>query len=79
MKKSGLFMKIIVGAIILQVIVYTWVHMDLSQKAGFEIAPTATIGFYGFCGFEAGLCSWLKKHKMIQKNFKESAENEGIS
>ena len=79
MKKSGLFMKIVIGVIILQVVVYTWVHLYLSYSVGMEIAPTATIGFYSFCGLEAGVCGWLKKHKKIQKNFKESVEHEGIS
>lgn len=76
MKKSGIFMKIVIAALILQVILYTWAHLCLSCVAGVEIAPTATIGFYSFCGFEVGVCGWLKKHKKIEKNFKECTENE---
>ena len=62
-KRKGLFMKIAVAVVILQVIVYTWVHLWLSSKVGLEIAPTTSIGFYGFCGFEAGICGYLKKNK----------------
>lgn len=62
-KHSGLYMKIALAIIILQVIVYTWVHLYLSHSAGVEIAPTTTIAFYSFCGLEAGICGWLKKNK----------------
>jgi hypothetical protein len=54
-------MKIVIALILLQVIVYTWVHLYLSYKVGMEIAPTTTIGFYTFCGFEAGICGYLKR------------------
>ena len=74
--KNGLFMKLVVAVIILQVIVYTWVHLYLSYKVGVEITPTSTIGFYGFCGFEVGICGWLKKHKNIEQNFRESDQDE---
>lgn len=53
-------MKVVVALIILQVIVYTWLHMYLSYKVGVEIAPTTSIGFYSFCGFEAGVCGYIK-------------------
>ena len=69
MKKSGMFMKIVIGAVILQVIIYTWVHLYLSYKVGMEIAPTSTVAFYSFCGLEAGICGWLKNHKKINKDF----------
>lgn len=59
-KRSGLFMKLCVAVVILQVIGYTWVHLYLSSKAGFEIAPSTSLGFFGFCGLEAGVCGWLK-------------------
>lgn len=60
---KGLYMKLLVAGIVLQVIVYTWVHLYLSHSAGVEIAPTTTIGFYGFCGVEAGICGWIKNFK----------------
>ena len=62
-RREGLYMKIVVAVVVLQVIVYTWVHLYLSSKAGVEIAPTTSIGFYTFCGFEAGICGWIKKSK----------------
>ena len=62
-KRKGMYMKIVLAVIVLQVIVYTWVHLYLSAKCGMEIAPTTTIGFYGFCGFEAGVCGYLKKKR----------------
>lgn len=61
--KNGRFMKIALAIIILQVIVYTWIHLFLSFKCQMEIAPTTTIGFYSFCGFEAGVCGYIKKIK----------------
>lgn len=62
--KKGLYMKIALGAVILQVIIYTWVHLYLSHSAGVEIAPTTSIGFYSFCGLEAGICGWIKNSKL---------------
>lgn len=62
-KRKGLFMKICIALIILQVIAYTWVHLWLSAKGGLELAPVTSAAFYGFCGFEAGVCGWLKKNK----------------
>lgn len=73
MSKKGLFMKIVLAVIIIQVIVYTWLHLYLSYKVGMEIAPSATIGFYGFCGIEAGICGWIKNSK------KEGTEHEDYS
>ena len=75
-KKKGLFMKIAVATIILQVIAYTWVHAYWSREAGMEIAPTSTIGFYTFCGFEAGVCGWLKKDNDKKQQIKEDELNE---
>ena len=62
-KTKGRYMKVVLALIIAQVIAYTWVHMYLSYKIGMEIAPSATIGFYGFCGVEAGVCGWIKNSK----------------
>ena len=61
--KKGKYMKIVLALIIFQVIAYTWVHLFLSYKMGVEIAPTATVAFYGFCGVEAGICGWIKNNK----------------
>jgi hypothetical protein len=61
-------MKIVLALIILQVIVYTWIHLYLSYKVGIEIAPTTSIGFYTFCGFEAGICGFVKNSKMKKES-----------
>lgn len=60
-KKKGKYMKIVLALIIIQVIVYTWLHLWLSYKSGMEIAPTTSVAFYSFCGVEVGVCGWLKK------------------
>lgn len=75
-KKKGRYMKIILSLIILQVIIYTWVHLYLSFKCGTEIAPSATIGFYSFCGVEAGVCGFIKSRKKVQyeEDFTETDE-----
>lgn len=70
-KKKGRYMKIVIALILLQVIVYTWVHLYLSYKVGMEIAPTTTIGFYTFCGFEAGVCGYLKRGISNNRNEEE--------
>lgn len=70
-KKKGRYMKIVIALILLQVIVYTWVHLYLSYKVGMEIAPTTTIGFYTFCGFEAGVCGYLKRGTSNNRNEEE--------
>lgn len=70
-KRKGLYMKVVVAVVVLQVIAYTWVHLYLSSKCGVEIAPTTSLGFYGFCGFEAGICGYLKK-----KSDKDKSESE---
>lgn len=72
-KGKGIFMKIVLAVIIIQVIAYTWFHLYLSYKVGTEIAPSATIGFYGFCGIEAGVCGWIKNSK---KEGEEKDESE---
>ena len=67
-KHKGLYMKIAVGLVILQAIVYTWVHLYLSSKAGVEIAPTASVAFYTFCLGELSVCGVIKKSKGGNKN-----------
>lgn len=61
MKYKGLFMKLAVAVIILQAIVYTWVHLYLSSNAGMEIAPTTSVAFYTFCLGELSVCGLIKK------------------
>ncbi len=58
---KGVYMKIAVAIIILQAIVYTWVHLYLSSKAGTEIAPTTSVAFYTFCLGELSVCGLIKK------------------
>ncbi len=71
-KLKGIFMKILLVLIIVQVIAYTWLHLYLSYRVGMEIAPSATIGFYSFCGIEVGVCGWLKKSKKEGTKYEES-------
>ena len=59
MKKR--YMKVVVALIILQAIIYTWVHLYLSYKVGMEIAPTTTVAFYTFCLGELSVCGFIKK------------------
>ena len=73
-KGSGVFLKIIVGSVIIQAIVYTWVHLFLSRYVGSEIAPLTSVAFYGFCGGELWIASLLKKDKT--KNESEEKERE---
>lgn len=61
--RKGLYMKFAVAIVILQAIVYTWVHLYLSSKAGVEIAPTASVAFYTFCIGELSVCGLIKKSK----------------
>ena len=60
-KRSGLYMKLLLAVIVLQVIAYTWTCAYWSRLAGFEIAPVQSVAFYGFCGFEGGVCGDIKK------------------
>ena len=65
-KKSdhkGLYMKLAVALIILQAIVYTWVHLYLSATAGVEVAPMTSVAFYTFCLGELSVCGMIKKSK----------------
>jgi hypothetical protein len=71
----GLFGKIAVVVIIVQVFLYTWVHLIMSYMVGIEIAPTVSCAFYAFCGAEAGLLAWIKNTKNKNKESEES-ENE---
>lgn len=75
-KQSGRFMKFCVGAIIIQAIVYTWVHLFLSYKVGMEISPTASCAFYAFCVGEGGACAYLKSMKTKYNKANELNENE---
>lgn len=60
-KQKIKFSKIMIVLVLSQVFTYTWVHLILSFLVGMEISPTATCGFYAFCGAEAGLLAWIKK------------------
>ena len=62
-KHKGRYMKLAVAVIILQAIVYTWVHLYLSHSVGVEIAPTASCAFYTFCLGELSVCGLIKKSK----------------
>ena len=59
-KRKGLYMKIAVAIIILQAIVYTWVHLYLSSNAGVEVAPMTSVAFYTFCLGELSVCGIIK-------------------
>jgi hypothetical protein len=75
-KRKGLFSKIAVAAIIVQVFVYTWAHLILSYLVGVEIAPAVSCAFYGFCGAEAGLLAWIKNTKSKKENESGEIEHE---
>lgn len=62
-KGNGLYMKFAVALIILQAIVYTWVHLYFSYVKGIEIAPVASCAFYTFCVGELSVCGLIKKEK----------------
>ena len=72
--KKGRYMKLLLAIIVLQVVAYTWLHLWLSARAGVEIAPTTSVGFYGFCGAEAGICGWIKHHKKAEEGKNESCD-----
>lgn len=63
MNKKGLFMKIAVAIIILQAVVYTWIHLYLSSRMGSEVAPMTSVAFYTFCLGELSVCGIIKKSK----------------
>ena len=74
---AGIFSKIAVAAIIIQVFIYTWAHLILSYMVGVEIAPAVSCAFYGFCGAEAGLLAWIKNTKSkLKESEREESENE---
>ncbi len=62
-ERKGLFMKFAVAVIILQAIIYTWVHLYLSHSAGVEIAPTTSVAFYTFCLGELSVCGLIKNRR----------------
>ena len=78
-KGGGLFSKIAVAIVLLQVFVYTWVHLILSYEIGMEIAPTVSIAFYGFCGAEAGLLAWIKNIKTKSESEEKEYERNDFS
>ena len=67
-KAKGLFMKLAVALIIVQAIVYTWVHLYLSSKVGVEVAPMTSVAFYTFCLGELSACAVIKKSKPNKEN-----------
>lgn len=69
-KNKGKYMKWVVAIVILQAIVYTWVHLFLSYKVGLEIAPTTSVAFYTFCLGELSVCGVIKK-KSSNKSYEE--------
>lgn len=74
-EKAG-FMKAAVIALLVQVFVYTWVHLILSAVVGVEIAPTVSCAFYAFCGSEAGLLAWIKNIKTKKEKESEDEQHE---
>ena len=66
-KRRGLFMKLLLAAIVLQVIAYMWACAYWSRLAGFEIAPVQSAAFYAFCGFECGVCGYIKNRSEKKK------------
>lgn len=67
------FSKKAVIVILVQVFVYTWIHLILSAFVGTEIAPTTSVAFYGFCGAEAGLLAYIRK---LDKSNKQKEDEE---
>lgn len=65
-KKKGNYSKIAVAVILIQVFLYTWVHLILSAVVGVELAPVVSVAFYSFCGAEAGLLAFIKQAKLKQ-------------
>ena len=62
-KKKSKYMKLAVAIILLQAIIYTWVHLYLSYSVGTEIAPTTTVAFYTFCLGELSVCGVIKSKR----------------
>ena len=67
------FSKVVVVLVLVQVFLYTWVHLILSAIIGMEITPTTSVAFYTFCGAEAGLLAFIRK---INKQSEEDKEKE---
>ena len=72
-KGESRFMKFVVLLVILQGIVYAWVHLYLSHSVGIEIAPTVSVAFLAFCLGELGACT-LIKNKDSKKTDKEGED-----
>ncbi len=62
-KKKGLFSKVLVALVIIQVLAYTYINMYLSYKVSLEISPTLTTCFFAFFGLEAGILGAIKTTK----------------
>ena len=73
-ENNGRFMKFVVLLVVLQGIIYTWVHLYLSHDVGMEIAPTVSVAFLAFCLGELGACTLIKNKD--PKNTYEEGEDE---
>lgn len=62
-KKKGLYSKVLVALVIIQVLLYTYINMYLSYKVSIEISPTLTTCFFAFFGLEAGILGMIKTTK----------------
>ena len=70
------FSKKAVIVILVQVFLYTWIHLIVSAFVGMEVAPTTTVAFYGFCGAEAGLLAYIRKLDKSKSEDKEEHREE---
>lgn len=71
------FSKVVVVLVLVQVFLYTWVHLILSAIIGMEITPTTSVAFYTFCGAEAGLLAFIRKiNKQSEKEENKETEQE---
>lgn len=73
------FSKVMVVLVLVQVFLYTWVHLILSTIVGMEITPTTSVAFYSFCGAEAGMLAFIRKFKQDRDKAEkqEGEEHEG--
>ena len=72
-KKKGLYSKVLVALVIIQVLLYTYINMYLSYKVSLEISPTLTTCFFAFFGLEAGILGAIKATKT-----KKGDDNNGM-
>ena len=69
------FSKVVVVLVLVQVFLYTWVHLILSAIIGMEITPTTSVAFYTFGGAEAGLLAFIRKiNKQSEKEDKKKED-----